>query len=99
KRSLNEALASGARLRAYGRTPRGCKPRREHLVDAPPVHIDHLETPAIGIDAFAGGWQTSEMGQDKSGHSLVVAPFGERDGQEIGHLVGRQITREQPRAI
>src|SRR3954470_9905676 len=63
--------------------------RYQKLVDPPPVEIDHLETPAVDLVAFAGLRNMPELRPREPGRSVEIAVGIEWNAEALGKLVDR----------
>ena len=73
----------------------------EHLVDAPSVHIDHLETPPTIGDRRALLRHAAELGQDEPGERHRGVSRGKRAarfGMRLKHPIRQSDMIQLPRA-
>src|SRR5262245_28287035 len=70
--------------------------RRQHLVDAPSVHVDDLEAPVANPDLVADLGDGGEFLQQIAGEGLIGPRWRQRDAKQVGefqrgHPAGNQI--------
>src|SRR5215203_3606238 len=70
--------------------------RRQHLIDAPPVHIDDLEPPTQQFYGLSGLREMVHLSDHESCDGFVIAVLGQFYAQLFSHLVRRHPAGEQP---
>ena len=61
----------------------------QHFVDTPPVDVNHFEPPAAELKRVPEPRKAPEPHQCEAGNGVVVAPCGQGELQQLGHVVRR----------
>src|SRR5690606_7268195 len=71
----------------------------QQLVYSPLVHVDHVEPPALGLEALAFLRQPLEHPQHVARGGRELAILEELEAEALGELVGAQRAADQQRAV
>src|SRR5690606_26683221 len=90
----------GARQLARGRMTGRGGARHQHLVDAPPIHVDDLDGEPVLDERFAGLGQVAEAVEDEAGERHEVAAGTQvLASDQVLEFVDRQQPVDQPRSV
>jgi hypothetical protein len=72
------------------RAPSASDAAGKNLIDAAPIEIDGLESPAVSVHAFTNLWQMTNPTQHETRGRVIEPLLRNRDGKPLCHFVHRR---------